>query len=947
MTVGRTSQSGRSHRAADPAVSARRRRSRIRGWRPALLIAWRTSWRHRGRTALIIALIALPVFAIAFLGVWFRTLELPADERATRLMGGADAIATVTVWPVIQPGRDGGYGSAVSEDGAEPEQRDPREVDLLALLPSGSRIEPLPAVAGVMRLVSGARSTRADVEAGAVGPLAAGLYRVVEGRLPHGPDEITVSPEIIERLGVGVGDEVAITDGDAAQIVGVAENPNCLRCTNAIAGAGTVLPTPGGVDADTSPRFLVDLPDGADPFVLWQDLARVGVNVEPRDAFLHPERYDTDDGQGPVAAAIAGVAATGLFGMLEIVLLAGTAFAVGARRQVRELGWISANGGTQRDVRRVVVAQGVVLGAVAGLGGVVLGALGVVGLTPVLEQLDGARYAGPVIRPLELLPIAAFGVLAAVLAATAPARIASRMPVMAALLGRYGSSGRRPLRRRLTGPVLIGVGGAVALGVSLRLGDVKQTFTATMRAGTLAGTPPPNGDYWEPPSELPYLAVMGVGICLLVAGIVLAAPALIGLAARVGGHLPLSARIALRDAGRHAHRTAPATCAIALVVGGTVALGFNLAGQEAETRSSYVAQIPLGFAELFPLGYEPTRPDDEERLVPRSFREAAEATAAALDADVVDVRHVVTEVAPSAWFGPQGQLERVAVLDTPPCDEFTPGACNLASPEVLAGSADELEVLTRAPLPASVRAVLEDGGAVLLGRNVVTSPESVDLGTYWAEDPAFDDPENAHLADRHTLRAVTLPVERSRVGAAFITEETARALGYDVSFTMLLLATDRIPTQQQEDRAAEIADAAGLVGFRVDRGLSSDGDTVSLVLAGTSGLLTIGGVAMAVGLAAAEGRADLATLGAVGAEPRRRRKIAMAQAGVVGGLGCGVGLLIGTFLATVAHSALLTRVWVVPWLLIGLAVVGVPALAVLVAGVFTRSRLPMVRRIAA
>jgi putative ABC transport system permease protein len=73
----------------------------------------------------------------------------------------------------------------------------------------------------------------------------------------------------------------------------------------------------------------------------------------------------------------------------------------------------------------------------------------------------------------------------------------------------------------------------------------------------------------------------------------------------------------------------------------------------------------------------------------------------------------------------------------------------------------------------------------------------------------------------------------------------------------------------------------------------------------------------------------------------------MAQAGVVGGLGCLLGLLVGTFVAGVAHGALLTEVWVVPWAMIGFAAVGVPLLAVLVAGVFTRSRLPMVRRFAA
>ena len=51
------------------------------------------------------------------------------------------------------------------------------------------------------------------------------------------------------------------------------------------------------------------------------------------------------------------------FGILEIVLLAGTAFAVGARRQTRELGLVMAAGGTPRDVRRIVLLQGLFAGA--------------------------------------------------------------------------------------------------------------------------------------------------------------------------------------------------------------------------------------------------------------------------------------------------------------------------------------------------------------------------------------------------------------------------------------------------------------------------------------------------------------------------------------------------------------------------------------------------------
>ena len=37
------------------------------GWRPALRIAWREARRHRGRTALVAVLVALPVLVGAFI----------------------------------------------------------------------------------------------------------------------------------------------------------------------------------------------------------------------------------------------------------------------------------------------------------------------------------------------------------------------------------------------------------------------------------------------------------------------------------------------------------------------------------------------------------------------------------------------------------------------------------------------------------------------------------------------------------------------------------------------------------------------------------------------------------------------------------------------------------------------------------------------------------------
>jgi putative ABC transport system permease protein len=59
-----------------------------------------------------------------------------------------------------------------------------------------------------------------------------------------------------------------------------------------------------------------------------------------------------------------------LFGLIEVVLVVGSAFAFGARRQIRELGLLAATGGSPSDVRRALLAQGLVVGVMGSVLGV-------------------------------------------------------------------------------------------------------------------------------------------------------------------------------------------------------------------------------------------------------------------------------------------------------------------------------------------------------------------------------------------------------------------------------------------------------------------------------------------------------------------------------------------------------------------------------------------------
>jgi putative ABC transport system permease protein len=127
------------------------------------------------------------------------------------------------------------------------------------------------------------------------------------------------------------------------------------------------------------------------------------------------------------------------------------------------------------------------------------------------------------------------------------------------------------------------------------------------------------------------------------------------------------------------------------------------------------------------------------------------------------------------------------------------------------------------------------------------------------------------------------------------------------------------------------------------------------VLAAVAGLITLGAAAIATGLAATDGRADLSTLAAVGASPRVRRGLSLSQSGVIAGLGSVLGGAAGLG-ASVAVLLALNRgaadVWpaptpypvAIPWLNVAVALLVVPVVAMLGAGLLTRSRLPIERR---
>jgi len=903
------------------------------GWRAALRVARREARRARGRSALVIAMIALPVAAMAFASVTYDTFTLRPGEEADRLMGaGQAAMRWPQEGPLYQDPAELSYISALQTAPTGPAAPEDPETRLLALLPSGSR-----AISDHPGRLTVHTATGIGVVATRIldytDPLARGILRPVAGRPPAAADEVALTPAATARLGTRLGGTVRLADGSRTlRVVGLAEDPTDVRAT-------AIVVRPGGLPQEllpVDPREVTWLVGTPGPLT-WNQVKRLntrGVVAVSRHVLAHPpsvdERYPEFRPEEGVSEAgllmlIAGLA------MLEIVLLAGPAFAVSARRRRRDLALVAAVGGTPAQIRRIVLADGVVLGAVAAGAGVLLGVAVAAGGRPWLEEhVTHVRSGALRVFPLALAVLAGLAVVTGVLAALVPAWISSRQEVVAALAGRRGITRSR---RRW-----------VVLGTGL---DAAGAATAAVGA-------------WR----VDALLVLA-GLVTAELGLVLCTPAIVGLVTRFGRFLPLAPRIALRDTSRNRTAAAPAISAVMAAVIPSLAVGMVLTASDARARADYG---PLGRAgdvfvsatnpaqKPWPSGSFATPPEVLSAL--RSTLPVAQIHQ--IGATTCDTPECfVLARTPPERRCPYANLDRgrdptaaeqLAARRDARCDgveiqydyfggmvSSNVGMTLVINPEAV-GALVDLPAEEAAQVAAAMRA-----GAV-----VVDDPRRLDNGRVTLEVHAGP--------SREEIRARTAPgfafAHPPRAPLALLSPDTARSLGLSGTTLVTLATTSRVPTVAEQDRLrAALGNGYDVV---VERRPQPNHASL-LVLAIVAGVITLGAAAIATGLAAADGRADLATLAAVGASPRVRRALSLSQAGVIAGLGSILGGIAGLGAATAVLAAdnQNDNVWpvptpypiTVPWLNVTIALLVVPLVAMLGAGLLTRSRLPIERRL--
>ena len=888
----------------------------MRAWRPALRIARRDVLRSRGRSALVVAMVGLPIALATALATLAVTNDVSTVESIPLRLGTTQA-ELQSVGGIVGQDPDGNMMGQTAQSTPTP------AVDAAGLQRlTGGRIVDLAITSTLIRTERGRLSADALV-ADPRDRRLSGVIDVVDGRLPTAPDEVLVTRGLA-RQGYPTGRPIELADGAAkATVVGVIAMPIGFSERLVVA-----LPALGLVSGETAQhRYLLDRPTP----LLWPEvlaLNKAGVTAFSRAVVQDPPtdwQASLPEGMGRGSSSNPGeraVLVLVIFSVvLEVVLLAGPAFAVGVRRQSRQLALVAAAGGTRRDVRRVVLAQAVVLGAGAAATGATLG----IGVAAVVAQVI-PRVTTSQLGPFEVdwryvAAAGALGALASVAAALFPAISASRADVVAVLAGRRGQAASRR-GWPVLGGILFGAGVLVTLTLGVR----------------------PGGEF-----------MVAGGTLAMVLGAIAVMPLLIGLVGRLGTHLPLPLRLATRDSARQRSRTAPAVAAVMAAVAGVTTLAIASSSDFEQSRRDYQPRQAAGVTTLQVYNASDAR----------TWQSLDQVTAQVVAGGALLAYGSVGS--PTAAVSTQFYIPKTGCPQLPPREVTTPQLARCASwmtseattnfgfdqglvaePAALAALGYRLDAEQRATLAA---------GGVLLPLAELVQKGTATLTTYADDGTAYTDVRSSRVK-----AAFLAPL----VGASLIhpivtTPAGADAAGIDWYRTSGVLAGAPVLSTSTQDRLAE-----SLRGITPDLDLYTERGFVEtfalplLGLAAVAALVVLVGTLTATGLALADSRPDLATLAAVGARPRTRRLMAAAQALVIGLLGAVTGVAVGLVPGIAAAFPLTSNrlveatgqfesgqppVIVIPWLLLLGVGLAVPAVAAGAAGLGVRSRLPLTRRL--
>ncbi|KRE77224.1 FtsX-like permease family protein [Arthrobacter sp. Soil762] len=910
----------------DPAPGGRRQAFRV-----AVRMARRDIRRHKGRSLLIVLLIMLPVAAMTGAVTLVQSTQETAAERVQYQLGTTQArfrpMPMANGAMVQDPVEELRITTNDWESNPDFTPTDPQDA-----IPAGYDV--LTESTLDLTAESGAADVRVMGRAvDALAPAFAGKYTLLDGRAPGTDAEMLVSPGLLERFGLGLGEELATSAGTFVAV-------GTLRDAGYSDSNSIVYLKPGQGD--------MSLPVPPDSAV--------------REPTVSAIKATSTSAALPLTTYAAG-ALLGALALLEVGLLAGAAFAVGAKGQVRELALLAATGAESPTIRSVVMAAGLWLGGVGVAAGAAVGLAAAAAVVIVARLSGSVRFPGFHPDALLTVLVMVMGYVACLLAALAPARQVARQAVLGAL-----KSGRAPASAgkssTVVGTVLLGVA-AVSLAVGSWLAVSSED---------------PDVFFSRTPVILWFLlggAVLGVASLVLLTGKVVA------FLGKRAGRLPLAARMAARDSSRNRGRTVPAVAAV-LAAAALASAGMVLAASQQANEQQNHYWSALKNQAVLPLSvWQPPLADgtmpDPLRIDPAEVVSALNGAVDTVEWTSVlrtaairncDVRPELADASPAQTPTTSCLQYSLATPEGNACP-VTAGHQRVRDPEdwrcqgamrpyetqgsvdsVIVGTADDVERLFGTVPTAEARDVLAAGGMV------VTNPVFVRDGhaSLVAKDmrkPAPGNPATGvfqgyvETGQTEVAAAVLEPAVKVQYYGV-VSPVAAATAGMRVDDSALLVQFSAYPDAVQMDKMSEAL--AGIYKDRygtplIERGPEQDDSLILWSIVGLGALITLSAAGITTGLSMADSQKDHVTLAGVGAAPRLRKALAGSQALMTAGLGTVLGSVAGIVPAVLLVTATgMARTAVVPWLQLVALLIAVPLTGAALAWLFTRARLPVSRR---
>lgn len=924
-----TGRSGERSAGRSREFGARFRRAGI-----AIRIARRSSLRAPGRSALIVALITLPVAGMAALTLVIASTVATTAERIAVELGHSQARVQVIGPPnsglTQDPLATGWGGGSVAAPG-EPALPKPGD-----LFPTGTSLIPVLDTAVTVKTLTGVAVLPA-LEGRPWDRGLAGRYDVVAGRVPAAAGEVMATASTLHRLGIALGQEARLVAPvqQTVTVVGLLDDRMKPAATDELFGLPGAFT--GQSDLLNNSSTTLYLPDTVLDWKQVQQLNKQGAVVLSRQVLEHPPALGSSSMSRGSSLAFAFMYGAMIFGfaLLEVTLLAGAAFTVGTRAQERSLAIVASAGSSRSTIFSIITANGLVLGLIGGVIGVGLG----IGAGSAFMHLTGdgsaTRYWGYHLWWPAMIGIALFALVIGWLGALVPAVRGSKFDVVAALRG-----ARRPAAPRRRRPIAGVV--AVMTGVALTLvgGSVVIVQTQTYSTSPLIGVA---------------IGLLIGGPILAQLGLVLCSGLLLRLLARLFSRAGVAARLASRDAARNPGRSVPALAVIMTTVFVAVFAMTLITSFEVTARTNYDYSTMPGQVQI-PLQYL-----SSQRNAVTAFPQADRVVSAMDRALEISSARALASVPDAPLQGRAGTSPGVAPPDVllpelvvPPANQCPsePTSVNFSRATTIPGSAEQRKarsdwrcqnsyvlygqggdggghiwvgtaadlalVLGAAPSQAA-KDTLAGGGAVSLYPEYLASGKATISwwpASNWTQPHSpFDHP--AAVKSRSIPAVLQQPAHPIRFGI-FISPATARTLGLPYAISTVLAATKTMPTTAQLDALNSAVDV--LAGsptahyfIRVERGPAQTAGAFSWAIVGLAALIAIGAAAVAIGLARADGRRDQETLAAVGGGSRVTRGFGFWQALVLAGtgavLGAAVGLVPAVALTLPGSSTMFSAPW--------------------------------------